>query len=222
MRCPCPHAHLQVWILDSQPGTVPLDEDAPTSVGKIIALINQVGWLGTQLGGWVLVICWLAAHLIIDFCGGLHALLPQSLAPNGTIAPISPLPHPTHTQVPTPLRSRRVLYEWLKPKGIPEPVAHWLGSCLVQRQESLAEGGGSFGPPSEVGASPGTPSGTQLVWSFNIQGAAALYHSYRCEHCGLHVRVARRQCATVFTPQSAGSLVCPTSSPRALPPTLCA
>jgi hypothetical protein len=33
---------LQVWVLDSQPGTVPLDVDAPTSVGKIIQLIHSI------------------------------------------------------------------------------------------------------------------------------------------------------------------------------------
>lgn len=32
----------QVWVLDSQPGTVPLDVDAPTSVGKIIQLIHSI------------------------------------------------------------------------------------------------------------------------------------------------------------------------------------
>lgn len=32
----------QVWVLDSQPGTVPIDVDAPTSVGKIIQLINSI------------------------------------------------------------------------------------------------------------------------------------------------------------------------------------
>lgn len=29
-------------MLDSQPGTVPLDVDAPTSVGKILQLINSI------------------------------------------------------------------------------------------------------------------------------------------------------------------------------------
>lgn len=33
---------LQVWVLDSQPGTVPIDVDAPTSVGKIIQLIHSI------------------------------------------------------------------------------------------------------------------------------------------------------------------------------------
>lgn len=32
----------QVWVLDSQPGTVPIDVDAPTSVGKIIQLIHSI------------------------------------------------------------------------------------------------------------------------------------------------------------------------------------
>jgi hypothetical protein len=33
---------VQVWVLDSQPGTVPVDVDAPTSVGKIIQLIHSI------------------------------------------------------------------------------------------------------------------------------------------------------------------------------------
>jgi hypothetical protein len=32
----------QVWVLDSQPGCVPLDVDAPTSVGRIIDLIHTI------------------------------------------------------------------------------------------------------------------------------------------------------------------------------------
>jgi hypothetical protein len=40
--CCCCVCCCQVWVLDSQPGTVPLDVDAPTSVGKIIQLIHSI------------------------------------------------------------------------------------------------------------------------------------------------------------------------------------
>jgi len=54
----------------------------------------------------------------------------------------------------------QALYEWLEPHNLPEAVALWLGSNLVPRQ--------------------GNKEGQQqLVWSFDIQGAAALYYSYR-------------------------------------------
>ncbi|KAF8062097.1 SUVR3 [Scenedesmus sp. PABB004] len=93
----------QVWVLDSQPGTVPLDVDAPTSVGKIISLIHQI---------------------------------------------------------PTPLESRAALSAFLTARGIPLAVAQWLGTSLTP--------GGRYGNP-EIG----------LDWVFDVQGAAALYNSYR-------------------------------------------
>jgi hypothetical protein len=103
----------QVWVLDSQPGTVPLDVDAPTSVGKIIQLIHEI---------------------------------------------------------PTPLPNRQALYKFLKPKGIPLPVAQWLGTSLVP--------GGRWGGSSSSNGNGGS-SDQQLDWVFDIQGAAALYNSYR-------------------------------------------
>lgn len=96
----------QVWVLDSQPGTVPLDVDAPTSVGRIISVINDI---------------------------------------------------------PTPLDSRSDLYDFLTERGIPLPVAQWLGTSLAP--------GGRWG-----GA---TAASDKLDWVFDIQGAAALYNSYR-------------------------------------------
>jgi hypothetical protein len=107
-----------VWVLDSQPGTVPLDVDAPTSVGKIIQLIHEI---------------------------------------------------------PTPLPNRQALYKFLEPKGIPLPVAQWLGTSLVP--------GGRWGGSSSSSSSSNGNGGNgnqQLDWVFDIQGAAALYNSYRC------------------------------------------
>uniref|UniRef100_A0A383VT47 AB hydrolase-1 domain-containing protein n=1 Tax=Tetradesmus obliquus TaxID=3088 RepID=A0A383VT47_TETOB len=105
----------QVWVLDSQPGTVPLDVDAPTSVGKIIQLIHQI---------------------------------------------------------PTPLPNRQALYKYLEPKGIPLPVAQWLGTSLVP--------GGRWGSSSSSSSGNGNGSSDQqLDWVFDITGAAALYNSYR-------------------------------------------
>lgn len=98
----------QVWVLDSQPGTVPIDVDAPTSVGKIIQLIHEI---------------------------------------------------------PTPLDSRQTLYKFLTPKGIPLPVAQWLGSNLA--------------PGGRAGNGNGNNNSSKLDWVFDIQGAAALYNSYR-------------------------------------------
>jgi hypothetical protein len=58
-------------------------------------------------------------------------------------------------RVPLPVPSREWLYLHLHEQKLPSSVAYWLGSNLVPR-----EGGG-------------------FSWSFNIQGAAAMYHSYR-------------------------------------------
>ncbi|KAF6265055.1 alpha/beta-hydrolase, partial [Scenedesmus sp. NREL 46B-D3] len=121
----------QVWVLDSQPGTVPLDVDAPTSVGKIIQLIHEI---------------------------------------------------------PTPLPNRQALYKYLELQGISLPIAQWLGTSL---------GNGANGDQ-------------QLDWAFDIQGAAALYHSYRLSSCwevvarpppGVAIHVVRGERSDRWTPR---------------------
>ncbi len=87
-------------MLDSQPGVVTPDIDAPTSVARILTMINGI---------------------------------------------------------PVPLRNRQQLYDYLDKKGISQHVALWLGSNLV------ADNGDS----------------SRLVWTFNVQGASAMYNSYR-------------------------------------------
>jgi hypothetical protein len=112
----------QVWVLDSQPGTVPLDVDAPTSVGKIIQLIHEI---------------------------------------------------------PTPLPNRQALYKYLEPKGIPLPVAQWLGTSLVPGGRWANSSSSSNSNGNGGGKGNGANSDQQLDWVFDIQGAAALYNSYR-------------------------------------------
>lgn len=109
----------QVWVLDSQPGTVPIDVDAPTSVGKILQMIHNI---------------------------------------------------------PTPLDNRQVLYKLLTAQGIPLPVAQWLGSSLAPGGRWGTGNGSSNG--NGGGSSNGNGS-SKLDWVFDIQGAAALYNSYR-------------------------------------------
>lgn len=104
----------QVWVLDSQPGTVPIDVDAPTSVGKIIQLIHSI---------------------------------------------------------PTPLSNRQELYRLLEAKGIPLAVAQWLGTSLAP--------GGRWAATANNSSSNGSNGDQKLDWVFDIQGAAALYNSYR-------------------------------------------
>lgn len=87
-------------MLDSQPGTVPVEEDAPTGVGRIISIIHDI---------------------------------------------------------PTPLNDRQQLYDYLKQRGLSQPLAYWLGSNLM----------------------PVSGDVKKLTWSFNLQGAAAMYKSYR-------------------------------------------
>jgi hypothetical protein len=113
----------QVWVLDSQPGTVPLDVDAPTSVGKIIQLIHEI---------------------------------------------------------PTPLPNRQALYKYLEPKGIPLPVAQWLGTSLVPGGRWASSSSSSSRNTNGGGKGNGVNADQQLDWVFDIQGAAALYNSYRC------------------------------------------
>ncbi|WIA38161.1 hypothetical protein OEZ86_001515 [Tetradesmus obliquus] len=67
----------------------------------------------------------------------------------------------------------KALYKYLEPKGIPLPVAQWLGTSLVP--------GGRWGSSSSSSSS-GNGNGSsdqQLDWVFDITGAAALYNSYR-------------------------------------------
>jgi hypothetical protein len=111
----------QVWVLDSQPGTVPLDVDAPTSVGKIIQLIHEI---------------------------------------------------------PTALPNRQALYKYLESKGIPLPVAQWLGTSLVPGGR-WANSSSSSSNANGGGKGNGANADQQLDWVFDIQGAAALYNSYR-------------------------------------------
>ncbi|GAX75288.1 hypothetical protein CEUSTIGMA_g2733.t1 [Chlamydomonas eustigma] len=62
--------------------------------------------------------------------------------------------------VQLPVPSRQHLLDYVrKERGLSEATALWLGSSLV----SDARG--------------------QLVWAFNVQGAAAMYHSYRMTDC---------------------------------------
>lgn len=85
-------------MLDSQPSTVPLDDDSPNSVAAILRLIHSI---------------------------------------------------------PQPVTSRGDLYATLAAQGVSQAVAWWLGSALA---------------PDDRG---------QLRWAFNIQGAGAMFHSYR-------------------------------------------
>ncbi|WIA17862.1 hypothetical protein OEZ85_009363 [Tetradesmus obliquus] len=74
-------------------------------------------------------------------------------------------------QIPTPLPNRQALYKYLEPKGIPLPVAQWLGTSLVP--------GGRWGSSSSSSGNGNGSSDQQLDWVFDITGAAALYNSYR-------------------------------------------
>lgn len=56
----------------------------------------------------------------------------------------------------------------MEARGIPPAVAQWLGT-------SLAPGGRSAAVNSN-----GSSGDQKLDWVFDIQGAAALYNSYRC------------------------------------------
>jgi hypothetical protein len=68
-----------------------------------------------------------------------------------------------------------MLCRLLEAKGIPLPVAQWLGT-------SLAPGGrmAAAANSSNNGGSNGSNGDQKLDWIFDIQGAAALYNSYRC------------------------------------------
>lgn len=63
-----------------------------------------------------------------------------------------------------------VLCRLLESQGIPLPVAQWLGT-------SLAPGGRFAG--SNGNSNNGSNGDQKLDWIFDIQGAAALYNSYR-------------------------------------------
>ncbi len=93
-------------------------------------------------------------------CPSLPSVTPPSPPTPGSVGRIIAL----IAAIPTPLPSREALSARLKPHASPEAVALWLGSSLVPRD-----------PPSGGGGS----GGQELVWAFDIQGAAALYHSYR-------------------------------------------
>ena len=80
-------------------------------------------------------------------------MLPASMHSPGTTSPNSCLV--CVQGVPLPVPSREWLYRYLGERHMSSSIVYWLGSNLVPR-----EGGG-------------------FTWSFNIQGAAAMYHSYR-------------------------------------------
>lgn len=75
------------------------------------------------------------------------------------------------------LLSCAVLTRLLESKGIPLPIAQWLGT-------SLAPGGRFAGSNSNNNGSSSDNGEQKLDWVFDIQGAAALYNSYRWGGCG--------------------------------------
>jgi hypothetical protein len=61
----------------------------------------------------------------------------------------------------------------LEAKGIPLAVAQWLGPSLAP--------GGRWAAAAANNSSNGSNGDQKLDWVFDIQGAAALYNSYRQE-----------------------------------------
>lgn len=71
------------------------------------------------------------------------------------------------------LCSERVCARLLEAKGIPLAVAQWLGTSLAP--------GGRWAANNNNSSSNGSSGDQKLAWVFDIQGAAALYNSYRQE-----------------------------------------
>ncbi len=59
----------------------------------------------------------------------------------------------------------------LQDRGIPLPVAQWLGTSLAP--------GGRFAGSNGSSSDNGSNGDQKLDWIFDISGAAALYNSYR-------------------------------------------
>jgi len=66
----------------------------------------------------------------------------------------------------------------LEARGIPLPVAQWLGTSLAPGGR-FAAGNGNTGNGSSSSSSSSSNGEQKLDWIFDIQGAAALYNSYR-------------------------------------------
>ncbi|GFR49234.1 hypothetical protein Agub_g11233 [Astrephomene gubernaculifera] len=76
--------------------------------------------------------------------------------------------------VPLPVPSRAWLLSHLRQRGLQEHLVSWLASNLTPMK-----GGQQQQPQQQQGAHGGGHAGAPLTWSFNAQGAGAMYMAYR-------------------------------------------
>ncbi|KXZ45178.1 hypothetical protein GPECTOR_57g468 [Gonium pectorale] len=143
----------QLWVLDSQPGKVSAEQDAGTGVSRVLREVQSVPLPIPSRA-------WLLQHLRSR---GLSEALAAWLASSTVPAAHPGLHHPhTHTHA--------------------HPPSHDAGGHQTHAQpgaQHAHRGTNGHGGGGTGGGGTGGSGGQPLTWAFDVQGAGALYMSYR-------------------------------------------